>query len=67
MVTRCGERSTIIPGQLAVKNWHTDIVDPAVRAAALDRVVHNAHQIMLKGESMRKKRSTLTDAPNSAT
>ena len=50
MVTRCGERSTIIPGQLAVKNWHTDIVDPAVRAAALDRVVHNAHQIIPKGK-----------------
>ena len=66
MVTRCGERSTIIPGQLAVKNWHTDIVDPAVRAAALDRVVHNAHQIIPKGKSMRKKRSPLTNATESA-
>ncbi len=50
-----------------MKSWHTYIGDPAVADAALDRVVHNAHQIMLKGESMRKKRSTLTDAPNSAT
>ncbi len=64
---RCGEHSTIIAGQLPVKSWHTYIGDPAVADAALDRVVHNAHQIMLKGESMRKKRSTLTDAPNSAT
>ena len=64
---RCGEHSTIIAGQLPVKSWHTYIGDPAVADAALDRVVHNAHQIMLKGESMRKTRSTLTDAPNSAT
>ena len=64
---RYGEHSTIIAGQLPVKSWHTYIGDPAVADAALDRVVHNAHQIMLKGESMRKTRSTLTDAPNSAT
>src|SRR5207247_8274382 len=55
------------PRRVAVKSTHTYIGDPAVADAALDRVVHDAHQIMLKGESMRKKRSTLTDAPNSAT
>jgi len=64
---RCGERATIIAGQLPVKNWHTYIGDPAVADAALDRVVHSAHQIVLKGESMRKKRSTLTNQPDSAT
>ena len=64
---RCGEHSTIIAGQLPVKNWHTYIGDPAVADAALDRVVHNAHHLMLKGESMRKKHSTLTNATDSAT
>ena len=56
-----------IAGQLPVKNWHTYIGDPAVADVALDRVVHNAHHLMLKGESMRKKRSTLTNATDSAT
>jgi DNA replication protein DnaC len=64
---RCGERATIIAGQLPVKNWHTYIGDPAVADAALDRVVHNAHHLILKGESMRKKRATLTTGAASAT
>jgi DNA replication protein DnaC len=49
-----------------VKAWHAYIGDPAVADAALDRVVHNAHHLTLKGESMRKKRSTLTDEAPSA-
>jgi DNA replication protein DnaC len=64
---RCGERATIIAGQLPVKNWHTYIGDPAVADAGLDRVVHAAHHIILKGESMRKKRSPLTNGTDSAT
>ena len=63
---RHGERSLVISGQLPVKAWHKYIGDPAVADAALDRVVHNAHQITLKGESMRKTRSTLTEEPPSA-
>lgn len=62
---RHGERSTVIAGQLPVKSWHTYIGDPAVADAALDRIVHAAHQITLKGESMRKKRSNLkTESPS---
>ena len=63
---RHGERSLVIAGQLPVKAWHKYIGDPAVADAALDRVVHNAHQITLNGESMRKTRSNLTDEPPSA-
>ena len=63
---RHGERSLVIAGQLPVKAWHKYIGDPAVADATLDRVVHNAHQITLKGESMRKTRSNLTDEPPSA-
>lgn len=62
---RHAERSTIISGQLPVKDWHKYIGDPAVADAALDRIVHSAHQVNLKGESMRKKRSTLTQEENS--
>jgi DNA replication protein DnaC len=62
---RHGERSTIIAGQLPVKDWHKYIGDPAVADAALDRIVHSAHRLTLKGESMRKKRSSLTEEENS--
>ena len=63
---RHGERSTVIAGQLPISEWHKYIGDPAVADAALDRVVHNAHHLKLKGDSMRKKRSGLTKEDNSA-
>lgn len=59
---RHGERSTGIAAQLPVKDWHKYIGDPAVADATLDRIVHAAHQITLKGESMRKTRSSLATA-----
>lgn len=62
---RHGERSTVIAGQLPIKEWHKYIGDPQLADAALDRIVHAAHQITLKGDSMRKKRSTLTQEANS--
>jgi DNA replication protein DnaC len=43
-----------------LENWHESIGDPTLADAILDRLVHNAHKINLKGESMRKKRSGLT-------
>ena len=63
---RHGERSTVIAGQLPISEWHKYIGDPAVADAALDRVVHNAHHLKLKGDSMRKKRAGLTKEENSA-
>lgn len=57
---RHGERSTIIAAQLPLKDWHTYFGDPAVADAALDRIVHSAHQIAMSGDSMRKKRSKLS-------
>lgn len=57
---RCGSRSTVVASQLAVKIWHEYIGDPTIADAVLDRLVHNAHRIDLKGESMRKNRSGLT-------
>lgn len=48
--------ATIIATQLPVDQWHAIIGDPQVADAILDRLVHNAHKLMLKGESMRKSR-----------
>jgi hypothetical protein len=49
-------RSTILTSQAPVSNWHAQIGDPTAADSILDRLVHNAHRIELKGESMRKKR-----------
>ena len=52
--------STIIASQLPVEHWHEVIGNPTLADAILDRLVHNAYQINLKGESMRKKKSKKT-------
>lgn len=52
--------STIISTQIPVENWFEAIGDPTIADAVLDRLIHNAHKIKLKGESMRKIRSSLT-------
>lgn len=48
-------RSTIIASQAPVEKWHTVIGDPTLGDAILDRLVHNAHKIVLKGDSLRRK------------
>lgn len=53
---RHGKKSTIIASQLPVINWHEIIGEQTIADAILDRLVHSAHRIDLKGESMRKKR-----------
>ena len=50
-------RSTILTSQVPVNDWHAQIGDPTAADSILDRLVHNAHRIDIKGESMRKKRS----------
>ena len=40
--------------QLPVENWHEVIANPTVADAILDRLVHNAHRLTLKGDSLRK-------------
>lgn len=52
---RVGTRSTLITSQLPVAAWHEWLNDPTLADAILDRIVHAAHKIALKGESMRKK------------
>jgi DNA replication protein DnaC len=60
MEDRYGLKSTIITSQLPVTAWHEAIGDPTLADAILDRIVHNAHKIEMKGESMRRSRKTLT-------
>ena len=57
---RHGVRSTIVTSQLPVAKWHAVLGDPTLADAILDRLVHSAYQLNLKGESMRKKRRPLT-------
>lgn len=51
---RHGRGSTIVTSQLPVKKWHAVIGDPTLADAILDRLVHNAHRIDMKGPSIRK-------------
>lgn len=53
---RHGRASTIVASQLPVTKWFETIGDSTIADAILDRLVHTAHRIELKGESMRKKR-----------
>jgi DNA replication protein DnaC len=61
MEDRHGVRSTLITSQYPVSTWHDLIGEPTLADAILDRIVHNAHKIILTGESMRKTKSNLTD------
>ena len=49
-------RSIIVTSQLPVDRWHEMIGNPTIADAILDRLVHNAYRIELKGESLRKKK-----------
>jgi len=59
---RYDRRSTIVVGQIPVSAWHEMIGDPTLADAILDRLVHRAHHIQMKGESMRKTVTSLTQA-----
>jgi DNA replication protein DnaC len=56
---RYQRRSTIITAQLPVSGWHDMIGEPTIADAILDRIVHNAHRIDIKGDSMRRKDQTV--------
>lgn len=57
MEDRYGTRSTIMTSQLPPTKWHDHIGDPTVADAVCDRLLHNAHRLMLKGPSRRKEAS----------
>lgn len=54
---RHGKGSTIITSQVPVNKWHDIIGEKTVADAILDRIIHEAHRLDLKGESLRKKTS----------
>ena len=56
---RYGRSSTLVATQIPVEEWHARIPDPTLADAVLDRLVHNAYRLELKGESMRKPPSPL--------
>jgi DNA replication protein DnaC len=51
---RYGMRSTIVTSQLSHKRWHEHIAEPTHADAICDRLIHNAHKVVLKGPSKRK-------------
>lgn len=59
MDDRNGSSSTVIISQLPTDQWYQSIGDNTLADAILDRLMHNAHRIKLKGESMRKIQSKI--------
>jgi DNA replication protein DnaC len=54
---RYGRGATLITSQVPVDRWHDVIGDPTLADAILDRLVHNAHRLQLRGDSLRKKKA----------
>lgn len=52
---RYGKGSMIITSQIPVSKWHEMIGEQTVADAIMDRIIHQAHRLDLKGESLRKK------------
>jgi len=59
MDDRHGSKSTIMISQLPTDQWYAAIGDNTLADAILDRLMHNAHRLPLKGESMRKKHGAI--------
>jgi len=56
---RHDRHATIVTSQLPVEHWHEAIGDPTLADAILDRLVHNAYKIALRGDAMRKRQAKL--------
>jgi DNA replication protein DnaC len=53
---RHAKQATIVASQLPVSTWYDIIPDSTIADAILDRIIHTAIRIELKGESLRKKK-----------
>jgi len=60
MEDRYNNHSTMVATQIPVAEWHELFGNPTLADAIMDRIIHNAYRLELKGESMRKKKSSLT-------
>lgn len=49
-------RSTIVTSQLLPKHWHAWLQNPTLADTILNRLVHRAHKLPLKGDSTRKRK-----------
>jgi DNA replication protein DnaC len=58
---RFNAKSTVIASQLPINHWHDYIGDSTLADAILDRLVHNAYRLQLRGESMRKRQAIPQD------
>jgi DNA replication protein DnaC len=56
---RHGRGATIVTSQFPVEHWHEALGDPTLADAILDRLLHNAYKITLRGESMRKRHAVV--------
>ena len=65
MDDRHGLRSCLITSQLDSAKWYEIIPDPTIADALLDRIIHRSHKILLKGASLRKIKSGLTQEEKS--
>lgn len=61
MEDRHGKSSTIITSQMPINKWHEIIGEQTIADAILDRIVHDAHRIEMKGDSLRKKKMPKND------
>lgn len=55
---RYDRKSTLITSQIPIEQWHAYLEDPTIADAILDRLIHNSYRLALKGESMRKQKTT---------
>lgn len=61
---RHGRGATIVPSQFPVDHWHQVLGEPTLADAILDRLLHNAYKITLRGEAMRKRHAAVkNDVP----
>ena len=63
---RSDRRATVIAGQLPIEHWHAWIGEATIADAILDRLLHHAHRLTLKGESLRRS-SAARSKPSSET
>lgn len=63
MEDRHGSSATLVVSQIPTEHWHEFIGNPTLADAILDRLVHNAYKLNLKGGSMRKKLAKLDTMP----
>ncbi len=63
---RYGQKATLVTSQLLIEHWHDVIGEPTFADAILDRLVHHAHRITLKGPSMRNRKPASTSSADPA-